>query len=148
MLVKRLQGIREHQLLDHLKPLFKRSMAPLDEADAWISSVAEGALGKPLSRFTDRDEEVLKEQLSLLYRELVNLAELQRVEVDPDEAPAMRLNITTSAKGSRTETIEYPVKKKAQVEKLVKELKERLKGDSAVSRAALAWLLNEELDKA
>lgn len=146
-LVKRLEGIREHQLLDHLKPLFKRSLAPLDEADAWISSVAEGALGKPLSRFTDRDEEVLKERLSLLYRELMNLAELQLVEVDPDEAPAMRLNITTSAKGSRTETIEYPVKKKAQVEKLVKELKERLKGDSAVSRAALAWLLNEELDK-
>lgn len=147
-LVQRLQGIREHQLLDHLKPLFKRSLAPLDQADAWVSSVAEGAMGKPLGRFTDRDEDILKERLNQLYGELSNLAELQRVEVDPDEAPAVRLNITTSAKGTRTETIQYPVKKKAQVERLMKELKEKLKGDSAIDRAALAWLLNEELDKA
>ena len=105
-------------------------------------------MGKPLGRFTDRDEDILKERLNQLYGELSNLAELQRVEVDPDEAPAVRLNITTSAKGTRIETIQYPVKKKAQVERLMKELKEKLKGDSAIDRAALAWLLNEELDKA
>lgn len=147
-LVKRLSSIREHQLLDHLKPLFKRSMAPLDQADAWISSVAEGAMTKALNKFTDRDEDILKDKLAGLYRELINLAELHQVEEDPAEAPALRLNITTSAKGTRTETIEYPVKKKAQVQKLVRELKDRLKGDPSIDRAALAWLLNEELDKA
>jgi DNA replication protein DnaC len=147
LLAKRLSSIREHQLLDHLKPLFKRSMAPLDQADAWISSVAEGALGKALNKFTDRDEDILKERLAGLYRELINLAELQQVEEDPAEAPALRLNITTSAKGTRTETIEYPLKKKAQVDKLVRELKDRLKGDPSIDRAALAWLLNEELNK-
>lgn len=31
-LVQKLEGIREHQLLDHLKPLYKRAMAPLDQA--------------------------------------------------------------------------------------------------------------------
>jgi chromatin segregation and condensation protein Rec8/ScpA/Scc1 (kleisin family) len=100
-----------------------------------------------LNKFTDRDEDILKERLAGLYRELINLAELQQVEEDPAEAPALRLNITTSAKGTRTETIEYPLKKKAQVDKLVRELKDRLKGDPSIDRAALAWLLNEELNK-
>lgn len=146
-LVQKLAGIREHQLLDHLKPLYKRTLVPLDQADAWISTVAEGAIGKPLNKFTDRDEEVMKERLMTLYRDLMNLADLHRVEQDPKGAPAVRLQITTSSKGTHTEMIEYPAKKKAQVEKVMKELKSRLSKDGSVDRAALAWLLNEELDK-
>jgi len=147
-LVSRLDGIREHQLLNHLTPLYKRSMAPLDQSEVWISSLAEGAIGKPLSKFTDKDEDFLKERLLTMYRELINLADLHKVEEDPKGAPAVRMQITTSAKGTRTETIQYPAKKKAQVEKLMKELKARLSDDEAVTRAALAWLLNEELGKA
>ncbi len=112
-LVSQLEGIREHQLLDHLTPLFKRTMAPLDQSEAWTSSVAEGAIGKPLSKFTDRDEELLKERLLTMYRELISLADLHLVEEDPKEAPAVRLQITTSSKGTQTETIQYPLKKKA-----------------------------------
>lgn len=148
VLTKKLEGIREHQLLDHLKPLYKRTMAPLDQAEAWISTVAEGALGKPLSKFADRDEDMLKERLLTLYRDLSNLAELHRVEQDPEGAPAVRLQVTTSSKGTRTDMIEYPVKKKAQMQKVMKELKAQLSKDGAVDRAALAWLLNEELGKA
>jgi len=147
-LTSRLDGIREHQLLTHLTPLYKRSMAPLDQSEAWISSIAEGAIGKPLGKFTDRDEDVLKERLLTMYQELFNLAELQKVEQDPKGAPAVRMQITTSAKGTRIETIQYPAKKKAQVEKLIKELKARLSDDNAVDRAALVWLLNEELGRA
>ncbi|MCB9163012.1 MAG: ATP-binding protein [Flavobacteriales bacterium] len=147
-MVRQLEGMREHQLLDHLKPLYKRIMAPLDQSEAWISSVAEGAIGKPLSKFTDRDEDLLKERLLTMYRELTSLADLHRVEEDPKGAPAVRLQITTSSKGTHTETIQYPAKKKAQVEKLMKELKSKLGNDSSVDRAALAWLLNEELGKA
>lgn len=144
-LASQLEGIREHQLLDHLTALFKRTMVPLDENEAWTSSVAEGAIGKPLSKFTDRDEELLKERLMTMYRELISLADLHRVEEDPKEAPAVRLQITTSSKGTQTETIQYPLKKKAQVEKLKKDLKALLSKDGSVDRAALAWLLNEEL---
>lgn len=147
-LVQKLEGIREHQLLDHLRPLYKRTLAPLDQAEAWISTVAEGAIGKPLTKFTDKDEDIMKERLAVLYRELMNMADLHRVEQDPEGAPAVRLQITTSSKGSRTEMIEYPARKKAQVEKLKKELKALLSKDGAVDRAALAWLLNEELGKA
>ena len=147
-LTKKLEGIREHQLLDHLKPLYKRTMAPLDQAEAWISTIAEGAIGKPLSKFTDRDEDLLKERLLTLYRDLSNLAELHRVEQDPEGAPAVRLQVTTSSKGTRTDMIEYPVKKKAQVQKVMMELKAQLSKDGTVDRAALAWLLNEELGKA
>jgi len=145
---EQLQGIREHQLFDHLKPLFKRALAPLDQGEAWISSIAEGTIGKPLSKFSDLDEDLMKERLLSMYKELVNLAEVHRVESDPQGAPVVRMQITTSSKGTRTETIQYPARKKAQVDKLVKELKARLSADGPVDRAALAWLLNEELDKA
>jgi translation initiation factor 1 (eIF-1/SUI1) len=134
-------------LLAHLKPLFKRTMAPLEEREVWISSIAEGAIGKPLSKFTDRDEDELKEKLRTMYGELLNLAEIHEVEADPKGAPALRMQITTTSKGTRVETIQYPAKKKAQVEKLIKDLKGRLTSDASVTRAALAWLLNEELDK-
>lgn len=147
-LVQKLEGIREHQLLDHLRPLYKRTLVPLDQAEAWISTVAEGAIGKPLTKFTDKDEDIMKERLAANYRELMNMADLHRVEQDPQGAPAVRLEITTSSKGSRTEMIEYPTRKKAQVEKLKKELKAVLSKDGSVDRAALAWLLNEELGKA
>ena len=147
-LAERFEGIREHQLLEHLKPLFKRSLVPLDQAEAWISSIAQGAIGKPVDKFTDRDEDLLKERLLTMYGELMNLAEIQRVEEDPKGAPVVRMQITTSSRGTRTETIKYPAKKKAQVEKLIKDLKACLSEDGAVDRAALAWLLNEELGKA
>ena len=146
-LVERLKAIKEHQLLAHLRPLFKRTMAPLDEREVWISSIAEGALGKPLSKFTDRDEDELKEKLRTMYGELLNLAEIHEVESDPKGAPALRMQITTTSKGTRVETIQYPAKKKAQVESLIKDLKGRLTSDASVTRAALAWLLNEELEK-
>ena len=147
-LAERLDGIREHQLLDHLTPLYKRTMVPLDQSEAWIASISQGAINKPLDRFTDRDEDILKERLVSSYRELMNLADIHRVEEDPDGAPVLRMQITTSKKGTRTETIHYPAKQKAKVEKLVKELKARLSEEGAVDRAALAWLLNEELGKA
>ena len=57
------------------------------------------------------------------------------------------MQITTTSKGTRVETIQYPAKKKAQVESLIKDLKGRLTSDASVTRAALAWLLNEELEK-
>ncbi len=40
------------------------------------------------------------------------------MEEDPKGAPAVRLQITTSSKGTHTETIQYPVEEEAQVEKL------------------------------
>jgi len=147
-LANKLEGIREHQLLEHLTPLYKRTMVPLDQSEAWVSSIAQGAIGKPLDKFSDRDEEILKERLLASYRELLNLADIHRVEEDSHGAPVVRMQITTSTKGTRTETIQVPPKKKAQVEKLMKELKTHLGKDGSVDRAALAWLLNEELGKA
>lgn len=105
-------------------------------------------MGKPLNKFTDRDEDILKERLLAMFRDLMNLADIHRVERDPKDAPAVRLQITTSSKGTHTQMIEYPAKKKAQVDRLMKELKSILSKDGSVDRAALAWFLNEELDKA
>jgi hypothetical protein len=85
-------------------------------------------MGKPLGRFTDRDEDILKERLSQLYGELTNLAELQRVEVDPDEAPAVRLNIDHLGQRHPHRDHPIPVKKKAQVERLMKELEGETEG--------------------
>ncbi|MBK9075736.1 MAG: hypothetical protein IPL77_12300 [Flavobacteriales bacterium] len=107
-----------------------------------------GCYRQTLEQVHRRDEEQLKERLLTMYRELISLADLYRVEEDPRGAPAVRLQITTSSKGMHTETIQYPAKKKAQVEKLMKELKAKLSKDGSVDRAALAWLLNEELGKA
>ncbi|HRH68237.1 MAG TPA: ATP-binding protein [Flavobacteriales bacterium] len=147
-LASRLNGIREHQLLDHLTPLYKRTVVPLDQCEAWIASIAQGAIGKPIDRFTDRDEEVLKERLLAHYRELMGLADVHRTEKDADGAPVLRMQITTSRKGTRTEMIHYPSKQRKKVEAQVRVLKSKLDDDPAIRRAVLAWLLNDELDKA
>jgi len=144
-LADRLEGIKEHQLLDHFAPLYKRTLVPLESADSFVDSITQGVLGKPLYRISDREEEVLKERLLAAYRELDNLATIHREEVEPDKEPVLRMQITTSAKGTRTETIRYPARQKAKVQKMAKELGAQLDKEPALAKAVLAWLMNERL---
>lgn len=144
-LAERLKGIKEHQLLDHLSPLYKRTLVPLDATDSFIDSITQGTLNKPLHRITDREEDVLKERLLATYRELDNLATVHREEIDPVKEPVVRMQITTSASGTRTETIRYPAKQRAKVEKLVKDIGTKLDQEPELAKAVLAWLMNERL---
>ena len=144
-LAQRMKGIKEHQLLEHLAPLYKRTQVPLDTAEAFIDSITQGVMGKPLQRISDREEEILKERLQKLYGELDNLSVIHAEEDEHGNEPVVRVQITSSAHGMRTETIRYPLKQKAKIQKLAKELSAKLDKEPELATAVLAWLVNEKL---
>ena len=143
-LKKRFATVRDHQLLPHQKVFLQRVSSPIDDLDSWIASIAQVVLKKPLDQISDREEQVLKDKLLHLVKELDNLREIHQGQKDNNEV--LKFDLTTIDNGLRSRVIEIPRGKKKEVKKLVNEIRKQLRSKENISVAVLVKLLEEKLN--
>ncbi len=141
-LKRRFSSIKEHQLLQHQKVFIQRINSPLNERDSWLASISQAVINKPLDQISDVEEQILKDKLLLLVKELDNLREIY-LEKTNDEDDLVKLELTTALEGLKTNLIQIP--QTEEFDQLVKEIKDKLHLKENLSLAVLAKLLKEKL---
>ncbi|MGN6491005.1 MAG: hypothetical protein ACTHLE_03335 [Agriterribacter sp.] len=142
---QRFKGLKAHLLLSHQKPFYTRLQSELDDRKAWLASIAQACINKPLTAITDEDELVLFERVKDLIYELDNLSEVAVSTVDERQEEVFKLEITSLMKGLNKSLLRVPKSQTKEVEKKQSEIKKLLGNDKKINITILTKLLNELL---
>ena len=145
VLQNRYKGLKKHLLLQRQKAFFQRLVSPLDDRNAWISSISQIVVGKSLDQITDEEEGQFFEKLRELIRELDNLCEICKEDVDVEKEDVFKLEVTDLAEGLQKFFIRLPKKKTKKMALLETEIKDKLVNDKSVNIHILAKILQEQL---
>lgn len=79
IITDRYRHVKEHLLPATQKTFFSRVMAPQNDRDAWLNSLAFVILNKPLESLLDEEEEFLLEELENSFVELANFVDVHKM---------------------------------------------------------------------
>jgi len=144
-LQKRFASIKKHQLLSQQQAFLQRVDSPLDHRESWIASIAQAVIQKPLDQISDKEEHILKDKLLYLVKELDNLR-IIHIEQQALGEEVIKLELTTLNGGLRTSIVQIPKSKVRDIDKLAKEIDDKLKNADNLSIAVLAKLLSKRLN--
>lgn len=142
----RFLSLKEHQLLAKQKIFLQRVNSPLNDRDSWLASIAQTLIGKTLTSIEDKDENILKDNLKHIVKELDNLSELEKLNFDTDKEIVFKLDFTTQKGGLIPYLVRMPKNKFKKVQQNINAIQKELGKDKQMRIAILAKLLKEELD--
>lgn len=145
ILQNRYSNIKEHQLIPRQKSFLSRINSRFDDRKSWIASVVHSVLGKSLEVISDDEEDILKDRLVFLVRELDNLSAIAEQTGDIS-AETIKLDLTT-IDGLTSTIVKVPVSKVKEMESLLKQLSQQLTKDKRINIAILTKLLKEQTDE-
>jgi hypothetical protein len=141
----RLKNIKKHLLLPNQKVFFQRLLSQLDDRKAWLNSITQACIDKPLDVINDDEEKLLYEKLKEIIYELDNLCEIGKGDVDNEKEEILKLEITSFIDGLYKKLIRLPKKKTKQMLKIENDIKAKLSEDKQLNIATLTKLLREQL---
>jgi hypothetical protein len=128
------------------KNFYSRLISPLDDKTAWLNSISQASIGKPLSALSDEDEKVLFEKFADLIYTLDNLSELSKANIVEDEEDILKFEVTSFVEGLNKNTLRIPKTKSKEIQQKQKEIKDILGTDKKTSITVLAYLIKEYLN--
>ncbi|NII24363.1 hypothetical protein HB364_04705 [Pseudoflavitalea sp. X16] len=142
----RFKKLKAHLLLNHQKSFYTRVQSTLDDRKAWLNSIAQSCIGKPLTSITDEEEKLLYDKLKDLVYELDNLCEISQADINEDNEEVLKLEVTSFVQGLNKNLIRIPKTKTKEVDNKVTEIKGILGADKKINVTILAKLLQELLN--
>ena len=144
----RYKSLRVHLLNSHQEIFFNRLNSKLPDRNAWINSVAQSLLNKPLSDMSDEEELIVISRLEESFRELDNLLEISQIDFDEDTEEAIKIEITSSEQEVFQKNIILSKEQKRGAKALETKFRKVLVGtkDAQISQAILIKLLKEIID--
>ena len=147
LLQKRFNTLKEHQILPSQKTFMLRVNSELDDRDSWLNSICFSLLSKPMDTISDGDEDILKEKLSHIVKELDNLSDVYSIEIDEDKEEVYKLDFTSQNDGMKNHLVRISKEQKEQVKKSIAKIEDNLELDKQLRIAVLAELLKKELNE-
>lgn len=144
-LIKRYSSLKLHLLSTAHKTFYSRITSPIDDKAAWLNSISQACIGKPLSAISDEDEIVLYEKLADLIYALDNLSELSKTSIHEDEEDVMKFEVTSFVEGLNKNLLRIPKAKTKEIEEKQNQIKHILGSDKKINIAVLAYLIKEYL---
>jgi hypothetical protein len=141
----RYKYIKTHLLLNHQKSFYNRLLSQLDDRTAWLNSVAQACIGKPLVLINDQDEPVLHERLIDWVYELDNLCEISKANIDHKVEEVLKVEITSFVQGLNKNLVRIPKAQSKDVDAKVNQIRSLLGKDKKINVTILAKLLQEYL---
>ncbi len=143
----RFTNMRDDLLTPTQKTFVGRLNSQLDDRNAWLNSMAQAVVGKPLTALRDPDEAQLYDRFRRLMRELDNLTTLTTTDIDAEREEVFSLKIGTLVNGLQEELVRMPISKRLAVSTAEKAIRKQLGNDLVVNIAALTNVLKELLNK-
>jgi hypothetical protein len=145
-LINRYRGLKLHMLNTSHKTFYSRIISPLDDKTAWLTSISQACIGKPLHTISDEDEKVLFEKFADLIHTLDNLSDLSKASIIEDEEDILKFEVTSFVEGLNKSTLRIPKAKSKEIEQKQKEIKHILGTDKKTNITVLAYLIKEYLN--
>jgi len=137
----RFKKLKKHLCLPHHIKFIQRLDSKIEDRNAWLSSIAQSVIDKPLENITDEDELVLFDKFKTLIAELDSLTNLVRADVDEEKEEVLGIEMSSFVDGIRRNLIRIPKTKYKEATKIEDSIRNQLSNDKAVNILALANLL-------
>jgi hypothetical protein len=144
-IAKRYNGLRQHILMPHQKSFFTRLQSEFDDRKAWLASIAQSCVGKPLTTITDEEELLLFDRVRDYIYELDNLSEISKEDTNEETEEVLKLEITSFVQGLKKNLLRIPKGKNKEVDAQIQKIKINLGKDKKMNIAALTKLLQQLL---
>lgn len=145
LLQKRFSIVKSHLMLPNQRTFVQRIDSSLDDRRAWLSSICQSLVNKPLENLSDEDEPLLYERLKTMVLDLDSLTSISKAIVDNDKEEIVGLQFDSLVDGIKRSLVRLPKSKTAEIEKIKESLKLVLSKDKSLNIAALTRLLKEIL---
>ncbi|MCD0487916.1 ATP-binding protein [Pedobacter sp. MC2016-14] len=140
-------SLKQSLLLPRQKTFYDRLLSPLDDRNAWLSSVSQSVIGKTLDRINDDEEHVLYDKFLNAIHELDNLNDIYLQNVDLNTEDVFKLEITQPQFGLSNKIIRLPKPRTESILDFEKKLEEIFSKEQSLTKIAiLANLLKKELE--
>lgn len=146
-LQNRFKKLKKHLCLPHQKTFIQRLDSQLDDKKAWLSSLAQSVIGKPLETIKDEDEIILYDKFKTIIYELDNLTNISQADTDEEKEDVMRIEMSSFVDGINKSLIRLPKSKRNEVINIEDLIKSKLSKDRTINIAALANILKDLLQK-
>ncbi|MBO0933289.1 hypothetical protein [Fibrella aquatilis] len=146
-LQNRFTNVPDDLLQPPQRTFLSRLRSQLDDRNAWLNSLSQALVGKPLSTLRDADEAVLHDRFRRMMRDLDNVTYLTPADIDGEQEEVFSLKIGTLVEGLHEQLVRMPRNKRPQVEAAEKVLRKQLSNDNVVNIAALTNILKDLLNK-
>ena len=110
------RSLKKYLLLPTQKTFYDRLCSPLEDRGAWLSSLAQGTVGKTLNLATDKEVDQLQERFLNNIHELDNLNDMAMQKVDIEKEEVFKFELTSPGSATSQRMIRIP---KAQNEKFM-----------------------------
>ena len=147
LLQNRFSSIKTHQILPKQKPFILRVNSELDDRDSWLNSICFSLLSKPLDKTSDKDENILKDKISFIVKELDNLCEIKNTIFDEASEEVYKIDFTSFSDGLQNHFVRVSKTQKENLEQEISKIKENLTDDKQLRIAILSTLLKRELNE-
>jgi hypothetical protein len=141
----RFKSLKANSLPAKYQVFLSRINSKLDVKGAWLSSVAQALVGKPLDNFNDEDEDKLYRNFKNILVDLDSQSELSEVKINKDEEKVLSVAIHALGEDSKRRIIRIPKQAEIIVRKTEDDLKKKLSKDKSANIIALTNLLNNLL---
>lgn len=142
---KRFRVVKSHLMLPYQKTFVQRIESALEDRRAWLSSISQAVVNKPLENLSDEDENLLYDRFKSWVMELDSLTTMTKSLVDSDKEELLGLQFDSFVEGIKKSIIRLPKSKSIEIEQIKESLKSELSDDKSLNIAALTSLLKEIL---
>ncbi|GAB2690927.1 hypothetical protein GCM10027037_12660 [Mucilaginibacter koreensis] len=141
-------GLKEYLLLPYQRTFYNRLFSPLEDRKAWLSSVAQSIINKPLEQSNDDDEMRLFDRFPELIHELDNLNDIGKKQTQLNSEETFKIEITIPGSEVRQQVVTLPKKQSQKFNDAQHNISSVLKGENRFTKIAiLAEMLKQELAK-
>jgi len=140
----RYDSLKPYKLVPYQKKLLGRLTSDQPDRESWIEAVAFAILDKPLEKIDDEEEPKLLDRLSTRLKELDNLRELSKLNVNPDKQEAFTFKVQSFSKESLSKNVIVDKKKIDKESERFQNLKDLLTDDEDTNLALLLKLIEEQ----
>lgn len=146
-LQSRFKKLKKHLCLPHQKTFIQRLDSQLDDKKAWLGSIAQTVIGKPLETIKDDEEILLYDKFKTIIHELDNLTNISQADTDEEKEDILGIELSSFVDGINRSLIRLPKSKRNEVRNIEDLIKSKLTKDKTINIAALANILKHLLQK-
>jgi hypothetical protein len=143
----RYKKLKKHLCLPHQKTFVQRLDSQLDDRNAWLSSIAQAVIGKPLETIRDEEEIILYDKFKILIMDLDNLTNISKVDIDYEKEDVFSIELSSFVDGIKRSLIRLPKTKNKDVLNAEALIKDQLTDDITTNIAALTNILKDLLKR-
>ena len=117
----------------------------LDDKQAWLNSISQAVVGKPLEGLKDEDEFALYDKFKTLMSELDSLNGLSQIEVNETEEEAISVELSSFSDGVKKRFVRLPKTKSLEANAVESQIKATLSSNKSLNIVAVTNILKELL---